>query len=120
MPITHSPTQKFTASECWPALGLLAACLAGLAIMTIAPSRAENAYAVVAPPWTSNARTIAIIDAAGGTLVGAGGFSNVLVARSDNPLFLDALRHAGAWLVLPSAGADLCSGIRPPSTGRPT
>lgn len=110
MPITHKNSQIFTFSECWPALALLAACLVGLAIMTIAPRNAESAYAVVAPPWSDNASTIAIIGAAGGSIVGAGGFSNVIVARSEDPLFLDALRDAGAWLVLSSTGADLCSG----------
>jgi hypothetical protein len=110
MPITDRYSQKFTVSDCWPAVGLFAACLVGLAIMTTAPQNAAGAYAVVAPPWSSAAKTITIIDAAGGNIIGIGGFSNIVVAQSADPLFLDALREAGAWLVLSAAGADLCSG----------
>ena len=120
MPITDRTdkySQKFTVSECWPAVGLLAACLVGLAIMTTSPQNASNAYAIVTPPWSDVATTIAIIDSAGGNLVGTGGFSNIVVAQSGNPLFLDALHEAGAWLVLSATGADLCSNSQTLSTG---
>ena len=118
MPITDKNSQKFTVSECWPAIGLLAAFLAGIAIMTVTPGNAESAYAVITPPWSNAARTIAIIDAAGGSIVGTGGFADVIVARPANPAFLDALRNAGAWLVLSSASADLCSNESLPAGDR--
>lgn len=95
-----------------PAAALLLIGMAGLALAILAPSGRGGQYAVVAPPWYSQGRTIALIQQAGGSIAGRGGLRNIIIVHSENPAFARALYRAGAWLVIDPMSLQGCAGSK--------
>ncbi|QKV18843.1 hypothetical protein [Oricola thermophila] len=67
-----------------------------------------NRVVVVAPPWSSPDRVIAIIADAGGTLVDGGRGDWLAVAEGSSPDFVNRLFAAGALLTLDGRLAATC------------
>lgn len=82
-----------------PAALLLLAGLSGLLIATLFSDGVEGQFVVISPPWQPVTEVVARAD---GMLLAGGGFSNVMVAASERPGFVDDLRAGGAWLVFPA------------------
>ena len=87
---------------------LLAASVLPLIAAADLPGKAQGTVAVVFAPGTSSAAAVSAVAAADGLLVRGGGWSNVLVVRSDQAGFAQRLRDAGAWLVLDPQSAAGC------------
>ena len=87
---------------------LLAASVLPLVAAADLPGKAHGTMAVVFAPGTSSAAAVSAVAAADGLLVRGGGWSNVLVVRSDQTGFAQRLRDAGAWLVLDPQSAAGC------------
>lgn len=100
-----------------PAAGLLVLGLAGLVIATLTPSGAGGQYAVVAPPWYTLPRTIALVQKAQGRISDAGGPAYIVIAHGQGPGFEHALYAAGAWLVLDPMRLRGCAGFAPGVAG---
>jgi hypothetical protein len=83
-----------------PAAILLLSSVVGAFFIGLAPRAGQNQFAVIAAPWAGLMQAVEMVGAAGGEVVDAGGLSNVIIAHSDDPGFVKALYHAGAWLVL--------------------
>ncbi len=97
-----------------PALGLLLFSTVSVFLATLRPAEDRDQFAVVAPPWYSLMQTAALVARAGGSIVGAGGYGNVIIAHSNHAAFQDALYQAGAWLVLDPLLLRGCLGLTAP------
>lgn len=97
----------------WPAVLLLVAGLAGLALATLFSGGAAGQYVVVTSPFGTPA--LEVITRANGAVVAAGGFETVMIAASDRPDFDEDLRRAGALMVFPAPRFLGCSA--PPEAG---
>ena len=95
-----------------PAVALLIIGISGIAIATLQPSRKGGEYAVVAPPWYGLGQTISLIRAADGRVADTVGPTNIIIAYSDNPAFVEALYRAGAWLVIDPIQSRGCVGVQ--------
>jgi hypothetical protein len=93
-----------------PAALLLMASLFGSLAVGLVPRAGATQYAVLGPPWLGSGRMLALVDAAGGLPLDTGGWSNVVIAHSDDPDFAAALYRAGAWLVLDAVRLRGCLG----------
>ncbi len=74
--------------------------LAGPLVIGLMPRAGQTQFAIVAAPWKGVDDMVALVASADGLIVDAGGLPNILFAQSDNPGFIAAAYHAGAWLVL--------------------
>jgi hypothetical protein len=83
----------------------------GIFVAALSPSGDRGQYAVVAPPWYNLAQTIGLIGSAGGELIDFGDLANVVIVHSDSPGFVQALYHAGAWLVIDPVALRGCLGF---------
>lgn len=106
---------RFRWRDLVPAGVLLCVGLVGLVIATLSPSGRDGQYAVVAPPWYDLPQTIALIRAADGGIVDAGGPNNVVIVHSVDPAFVDAAYRAGAWAVIDPMQLRGCVGFKPAS-----
>lgn len=61
--------------------------------------RAGRAMAVVVSPFGEPAKAAEVVARAGGVLVAASSFDNLVIARSNEPDFVTKLYADGAWLV---------------------
>lgn len=93
-----------------PALALLLVGLAGLAWATVPPARVGGQVVVIAPPGTSQIRTLAMVAGAQGALVAPGRFANIAIATSPRADFAAALRREGVWFVFASPRLAGCLG----------
>lgn len=118
VPVIVAVEAKQTAVIYLPAVLLLIAGLAGLAIASLLDGRESGRYLVIAPPNATLADTINLVRAADGRLVQAGRFSNIVIAGSSQPNFAAALRKAGAWLAIaaPDRGGCLDPSFREQAT----
>ena len=64
------------------------------------PEDMGEGVAVVFAPWTDEATAMSRVGAAGGAVIRAGGADFISVAIPQSPDFADAIRAAGAWLLL--------------------
>ncbi|HEY0837467.1 MAG TPA: hypothetical protein VGE72_26375 [Azospirillum sp.] len=103
----------------WPAGLLLAASLAAMIALRLAPTEAAGIVAAYFPPTLEADATVRRIAAADGRLVTAGGVSGMWLVQSDRAGFPDRLYRAGAWFVFDAEGASGClgNGRRIPKTG---
>lgn len=103
----------------WPAGLLLAASLAAMVALRLAPSDAVGIVAAYFPPTLDTAAAVGRIAAADGRLVTAGGVFGMWLVQSDEAGLPERLYRAGAWLVLDAGGASGClgNGRRIPNTG---
>jgi hypothetical protein len=83
-----------------PASILLLVTAFGALIVGLTPRAGQTQFAVVAAPWHNLVQTAEMVGVAGGAIVDAGRLPNVIIAHSDSPEFINAVRRAGAWLVL--------------------
>ncbi|WP_213671694.1 hypothetical protein [Roseococcus pinisoli] len=93
-----SPPGKF--GSALAVLLFLAFGLAGPLAIGMMPRDGQTQFAVIAAPWRGLEETAALVAAADGRIVDAGGLPNVIFAQSDSPAFVAAAYRAGAWLVL--------------------
>lgn len=84
-------------------LALSTVVVAGLA----AEPRRTDRMAAVFAPWESPAAVFAAAGRAG-EIDAPGGYSNVLIVRSDQPGLAARLRQAGAWAVIDADLARAC------------
>ncbi|MET0238257.1 MAG: hypothetical protein ABW184_00015 [Sphingobium sp.] len=91
-----------------PAILMLTVGLAGLAVANMWPGAGSRQYLVIAAPGSSFGQTVNIVRASDGGIVESGRFSNIVIASSVRPDFVDALRRAGAWLVLAAPSLKGC------------
>lgn len=82
-----------------PACGLLVAGLLALVMATLLRDGVPGQYVVITAPGSSTRDAIETVAAADGSLIGTGGFSNIVIAASDRADFAETLRHSGAWFV---------------------
>jgi hypothetical protein len=103
-----------------PAAALMIVSTFGICAATVWPTGDKDQYAVVAPPSYDLARTIGLVDAAGGDILEVGGSTNVIIAHSADKHFVAALYRAGAWLVIDPLHLRGCLGFpqRPMSKDR--
>jgi hypothetical protein len=85
-----------------------------LAVMTALPALSlamprSNVVAVVGPAQAAPAAMAVLVARAGGSLVRAGGFDNIVVATFEEPGFIGRLYAAGAWAVLDPIVAGGCA-----------
>lgn len=92
----------------WAFLALSTLIVAGLA----AEPRRTDRMAAVFSPWKSPAAVFAAASRAG-AIDAAGGFSNVLIVRSDQPGLAARLRKAGAWALIDADLARACNAPAP-------
>ena len=91
-----------------PALVLMAFSLVCVAAMTMAPRPGEP-VAVVFPPWVSAHSALQTTAAASAMDIwGQGGWKNVVIASSDDPLFAQKVISLGALIVLRAPGKGGC------------
>jgi len=83
-----------------PAIVLLAAGLSALVIANLWPLGDSRQYIVVTAPGSPLAHSFSVVAMAGGGVIEAGRFSNIVIAASTRPDFPQTLRKAGAWFVL--------------------
>ena len=102
-----------------PAGGLLFVSAVGAVAAGLSPSARNGQYAVMAPPWYTQAQTIGLIARAGGELVDVGGMASVVIAHSARSGFVPALYGAGAWLVVDPARLGGCLGFARTRTPAP-
>lgn len=112
-----APTWAQNAHTLLPALALLVVGLGGLMIATLVPTGAGGQYAVVAPPWYTLARTIALAQKAGGAVSDAGGPANIIIVHGRGAGFEQALYAAGAWAVIDPMHLRGCAGFAPADEG---
>lgn len=93
-----------------PVALLLAFSLLGALAAGLTPGDGQAHLAVIGAPWKRLDGMAALVAAADGRIVEAGGLPNVIFARSDQPGFAAALYRAGAWLVLDPALLRGCLG----------
>ncbi|TGD94284.1 hypothetical protein [Methylobacterium nonmethylotrophicum] len=86
-------------------------------LLVVALPRSET-VAVLGRPGGGARDAVAIVAAAGGTLLRAGG-AGLVVARSDEAGFVRRLYGAGAWLVLDPAVAGGCDPVAMPKNPSP-
>jgi hypothetical protein len=99
----------------WPATLLLVVGLGGLAAATLAPTGKGDQYAVIAPPWSSLARTFAVIRGAQGEVVQISPptiTGTIVIAHARRPDFVAAAYRAGAWLVIDPMRLRGCIGFQ--------
>lgn len=94
------------------AAALMAVFLLGLVIATLYPTGKDGQYAVVAPPWYSLSRTMALIQVADGRIVDTGDRANMVIVQSTHPDFVRTLYRAGAWLVIDPLRLRGCIGFK--------
>ncbi|WCT78588.1 hypothetical protein [Novosphingobium humi] len=94
-----------------PAAALMIAVTAAIAVATLWPSGDRGQYAVIAPPSYDLGRTIGLVRAAGGSIVDVGGLTNVVILHSADKNAVNALYHAGAWLVIDPQLLRGCAGF---------
>lgn len=99
---------SFRVRDLVPAACLLAVGLMALLLASIRSDAAPGKFVVVAPPGWSLGRTVALVRAGDGRLLGTGNFANVVFAASSDSSFAARLRAAGAWLVEPAPLAPGC------------
>jgi hypothetical protein len=113
----HQPSRRHvplsTLGALLPAVALLMTGLAALAVATLMPTGAGGQYGVVAPPWYTLSRTIALVQRAQGQISDAGGPANIVIAHGRGPGFEHALYAAGAWLVIDPMQLRGCAGFAP-------
>ncbi|TCH99657.1 hypothetical protein EJV46_02995 [Roseococcus sp. SYP-B2431] len=83
-----------------PVLALLLFSLLAPVAVGLMPQDGQTQFAIIAAPWKGSDAMVALVAAADGTIVDAGGLPNVIFAHSDSPGFAAAAYRAGAWLVL--------------------
>jgi hypothetical protein len=93
-----------------PAALLLPASLVGILAAGLQPGMGATQFAVLGPPWRETVGMIALVDRAGGAVLDAGGWRNIVIARSEDPGFAAAAYRAGAWLVLDAVRLRGCLG----------
>jgi hypothetical protein len=101
--------------ELAPAGALMIVSTIGVCAATVWPMGDHDQYAVVAPPSYDLARTIGLVDAAGGEIVEVGGSPNVIIAHSADKHLVAALYRSGAWLVIDPLHVRGCLGFPQPS-----
>ncbi|HYD65033.1 hypothetical protein [Azospirillum sp.] len=103
----------------WPAGLLLAASLAAVVALRLAPPDAAGIVAAYFPPTLDTGDAVRRIAAADGRLVTAGGVSGMWLVQSDESGLPERLYRAGAWFVFDAEGASGClgNGRRIPNTG---
>ncbi|MPT46979.1 MAG: hypothetical protein E2598_00980 [Sphingobium sp.] len=101
---------KPTMRDVLPALFLLMIGIFGLAAATLFSVPTGPQYVVITAPGSSLAETISVIAHAQGGIVSTGRYSNIVVAASDRPDFVQSLRRAGAWLVVNPTQISGCYG----------
>lgn len=94
-----------------PALSIIANALLIGGVLTAAAVMPASGgpVAVVVAPWSERADAVAVVAAAGGSLVGTGRWSWIAVARADDAGLPDRLYAAGAALVFDSRLAAFCT-----------
>ncbi|TGD93165.1 hypothetical protein [Methylobacterium nonmethylotrophicum] len=95
------------------AAGALVLALLAPAAVALAPR--SGTVAVLGPPWAGGAGAARIVAAAGGAILRAGRFDNLLITTSPEPGFARRLYAAGAWLVVSPLLAGACA----PSPSQP-
>jgi hypothetical protein len=93
-----------------PAILLSVASTVAMLAIVLTPDPSTSSFAVITPPWFDSARTMGLIESAGGSIVDMGGMPNIIVAHSNDPGFVKSLYRAGAWLVVNPLGAGGCAG----------
>lgn len=89
-----------------PALALAGfALVGGAAALHMPPETGE--MGVIFAPWTGQGEALSAVIAAGGRVVDAGRFPNIMIAYGADPDFASRIRAEGAWLVLAATG--LCA-----------
>jgi hypothetical protein len=100
--MASAPPRRGAVRDLFPAAALLLCGLGALTVASLLSTAVEGQYVVVAPPSFSQLQAARIVAEAGGALIGAGGFDNIIMAASERADFAVSLREAGAWLVLPA------------------
>ena len=91
-----------------PAFALLLASAAVLTALRLSPVEGEP-VAVLFPPGFDADTALLRVAAAGGLPIRMGGLATMIIARSDDARFVDALYREGALLVVSAAGAAGCT-----------
>jgi hypothetical protein len=97
--------------DCGPALILLIVGAIGIAAGSSYPAGHNGQYALLAPPWYDFEQATALVDEAGGGIVGFGTLPVFLIVHSERPGFVRALYRAGAWLVIDAGRLGSCLGF---------
>lgn len=102
--ITAAPEPPMRLRDLAPAAVFGAAGLVALIIATLLGAGNSGQMLVFGPPALDRDRVTGIVWQAGGTVIDFGGLPNVAIATAmtERPDFAEALKAAGAWLVLPS------------------
>ena len=93
-----------------PAVAMALLPLLGLGAVQALANAPGAPVAVIFPPRLSADEALLRVAAAGGEIIGPGGFAFVVLARADDPDFAAAAYHQGAWLVTSALGAGGCAG----------
>ena len=117
VPPMASPSAPRTGAL-WPAGLLLAASLAAVIALRLAPLDAAGIVAAYFPPTLDTADAVRRIAAADGQPVTAGGVAGMWLVQSDRAGLPERLYRTGAWLVFDAEGASGClgNGRRMPNT----
>ncbi len=76
----------------------------------LSPQPGQTRFLVLVPPEKGLLDAVEMIGVAGGSVLATGAISNLLVAHSEEPGFVEGLYRAGAWLVLDGAAPEGCFG----------
>ena len=101
LPDSENRAQQVSGFKAYvPALLLLIAGLVALIVATYTSGPANGQYIVIGAPNVSQGRVVNIVLAADGRVSQQGRFQNIIIADSERADFPDALRKAGAWIVV--------------------
>lgn len=81
-----------------PGLVLLAVTALAMLLLSLRPPGSEQ-VGVLFPPWATFEEVAVAVGEAGGRLIRAGSFDNLVVAHAASPQFAEKIAEAGAWAV---------------------
>jgi len=102
-----------------PAAALVVTMTIGLAVAELLPSREAGKPVGVLVYGQDTATVTRLVAAADGRLISAGGWTDSVIAVSDDPDFVSKLYRAGASLVFRADNAVGCDGALPLDSKNP-
>lgn len=91
-----------------PALGLLAFSLAWTGALMARPQDGDPVAALFPPPMGGDAAFRRVLAAGADAVLGIGATATLIVARSDDPAFIDRLYESGAVIVMRAPAIGEC------------
>lgn len=96
-----------------PAFGLAIASLLAIGASTYRPGSPGDPVAVFFTPFSDSSAAFLRVASAGGEILRHGAVDSIIIARSDDPAFVERLYGAGALAVSAAIGRWICGPASP-------